>query len=111
VIATVKNESTAAKLNQKIVPGRVQLEDADWGVVRSRLKSKLSIGLRPFENASETWHFYRHSFTACGVTDWEMLETLALAGKTTFAVNWLTADFQPDRREGVAPRLEQFPLR
>ena len=107
--ATVKNEPTAAKLHQRLVPGRVQLEDADWGVVRSTLKGKLSVGLRPFENATETWHFYRHDFAACGVTDWEMLETLALAGKTTFTVNWLTAEFQPDRREGVTPKLEKFP--
>ncbi len=111
VIATVKNESTAVKLRQRLVPGRVQLEDADWGEVRSRLKGKLSIGLRPFENAGETWHFYRHDFAACGVTDWEMLETLALAGKTTFTVHWLTADFRPDRRSGVTPKLEQFPAR
>ena len=88
------------------MPGRVLLNDADWGAVRAALKGKLSVGLRPFENAAETWHFYRHSFAACGVTDWEMLETLALAGKTTFTVNWLTADFQPDRREGVPPKLE-----
>jgi hypothetical protein len=111
VIAVVKNKSTAAKLHQRLVPGRVLLNDADWGVVRTTLKGKLNIGLRPFESASETWHFYRHSFTACGVTDWEMLETLALAGKTTFTVNWRTADFQPDRREGVTPKLEKFPVR
>ncbi len=109
--ATVKNESTAAKLHQRLVPGRVLLNDADWGVVRTALKGKLGIGLRPFENALPSWHFYRHSFAACGVTDWEMLETLALAGKTTFTVHWLTAKFQPDRREGVAPKLETFPVR
>ena len=111
VIALVKNKSTAAKLRQRLVPGRVLLNDADWGVARSALKGKLSVGLRPFENAVETWHFYRHNFTACGITDWEMLETLALAGKTTFTVHWLTVEFQPDRREGVPPKLEQFPLR
>ena len=111
VIAIVKSESTAAKLRQRLVPGRVRLEDADWGEVRAALNGKLSIGLRPFENALETWHFYRHNFAACGVTDWEMLETLALAGKTTFTVRWLTADFKPDRREGVAPKLEKFPAR
>jgi len=111
VIAVIKNKSTAAKLHQRLLPGRVQLNDADWGVVRSALNGKLSIGLRPFENATETWHFYRHNFVACGVTQWEMLETLALAGKTTFTVHWLTAEFQPDRREGVTPKLEGFPLR
>jgi hypothetical protein len=111
VIATVKNKSTAAKLQERLVPGRVQLEDADWGAVRSTLKWKLSVGLRPIENAADAWHFYRHNFAACGVTDWEMLETLALAGKTTFTMNWLTAKFQPDRREGIAPKLETFPAR
>ena len=111
VIAIVKNESTAAKLHQRLVPGRVQLNDADWGVVRTALKWKLSVGLRPIESALPSWHFYRHDFAACGVTDWEMLETLALAGKTTFTVHWLTAAFQPDRRAGVTPKLEQFPMR
>jgi hypothetical protein len=111
VIAVVKNESAAAKLRQRLVPGRVLFEDADWGVVRSTLKGKLSIGLRPFENTLPSWHFYRHNFAACGVTDWELLETLALAGKTTFTVHWLTADFQPDRRAGVTPKLEMFPVR
>lgn len=111
VIATAKNKSTTAKLHQRLVPDRVLLNDADWGVVRTALKGKLSVGLRPFENALDSWHFYRHSFAACGVTDWEMLETLALAGKTTFTVNWFTAEFQPDRRKGAAPKLEQFPAR
>jgi len=108
-LATVKNVKTAAKLHQRLVPGRVQIEDADWGIVRSTLKGQLSVGLRPIESALASWHFYRHNFAACGVTDWEMLETLALAGKTTFTVNWLTVDFQPDRRSGVTPKLEKFP--
>jgi len=111
VVAVVKNKSTAAKLRQRRVTGRVLLADADWEIVRSTLKGKLNIGLRPFPSAMETWHFYRHNFAACGVTDWEMLETLALAGKSTFTVNWLTADFQPDRRAGVTPKLEKFPVR
>ena len=110
MIATVKNESTATKLHERLVPGHVLLEDADWGVVRGTLKRKLSVGLRPIESALASWHFYRHNFAACGVTDWEMLETLALAGKTKFTVNWLTVNFQPDRRSGVTPKLERFPV-
>jgi hypothetical protein len=108
---TVKNRSTAAKLRRRLVSGRVLLDDADWGAVRATLRGRLDIGLRPFANAMETYHFYRHSLVARGVTDWEMLEALALAGKTTFTVNWLTADFRPDRREGIPPKLEAFPLR
>jgi hypothetical protein len=109
--AAVKNESTAAKLRQRLVPDRVIFNDADWGNLTSALHKKLSVGLRPDPDAPETWHFYRHSFAACGVTQWEMLETIALAGKTTFTVNWLTVEFQPDARAGVVPKLEKFPVR
>jgi hypothetical protein len=108
--ATVKNESTAAKLRQRIVPDRVIFNDADWDDLRSELNKKLSVGLRPWPDDPETFHFYRHSFAACGVTQWEMLETIALAGKTTFTVNWLTAEFQPDARAGVVPKVEKFPV-
>jgi hypothetical protein len=109
--ATVKNESTAAKLRQRVIPARFLFNDADWDSLRAKVNRKLSVGLRPFSGAPESWHFYRHSFAACGVSDWEMLEAIALAGKTTFTVHWLTADFHPNRREGVTPKLETFPMR
>lgn len=108
--ATVKNESTAVKLRQRLVPNRVLFNDADWDSLRPVLNKKLSVGLRPFSGAPETWHFYRHSFVACGVTEWEMLESIALADKTTFTVHWLTADFQSDRRIGVVPQLKKSPV-
>jgi len=107
--ATVKNESTAAKLRLRLVPGRLIFNDADWEKLRSVLDWKLRVGLRPDPDAPETWHFYRHSFAACGVTQWEMLETIALAGKTTFTLNWLTVQFQPDARAGLVPKVEKFP--
>jgi hypothetical protein len=109
--ATVKNESTAAKLRQRPVPGLVLFNDADWDNLRSVLNRKLSVGLRPWPDEPETFHFYRHSFAACGVTQWEMLETIALAGKTTFTLNWLSAEFKPDARAGVVPKLQSFPAR
>lgn len=109
VIANEKNKSTVAKLRQWTIPEKILLNDADWDDVHQAVGKYISVGLRPREGSPDSWHFYRHSFVASGVNQWEMLETLALAGKTTFAVNWLTADFQPDRREGPAPTLKQFP--
>jgi len=108
-LAGARNEPATAKLRQRCVPGFVRLIDADWDAVRAKVNPKLSVGLRPFSGAPATWHFYRHNFAACGVTDWEMLETLALAGKTTFTVNGRTARFEPDLRHGVTPKLEHFP--
>jgi hypothetical protein len=109
--ATVRNKTTAEKLRKRIVPDRVLFNDADWEKLTSALNKKLSVGLRPYTDAPETWHFYRHSFAACGATQFEMLETIALAGKTTFTVNWLTVEFQPDARAGIVPKLEKFPER
>jgi hypothetical protein len=108
--SSVKSKSTAAKLRRKLVPGRALFNDADWDAVRAALNEKLSVGLRPFSNAPDSWHFYRHNFAACGVTEWEMLEAIALAGKTTFTVHWRTAEFKPDEREGVAPDLKNLRL-
>ncbi|MBU6409980.1 MAG: hypothetical protein KGR98_06295 [Verrucomicrobia bacterium] len=109
VIAVVKNKSTAAKLRRLIVPIRAQFVDADWGAVDSALHRHLKVWLRPVGDSPASWHFYRHNFAACGVSQWQMLKLLALAGKTTFTVHWLTADFQPDMRQGAVPKLTVFP--
>ena len=109
--AIVKNESTAAKLRKKPVTGRIIFNDSNWDSVRAALNKKSSVGLRPFSNAPDSWHFYHHSFAADGVTEWEMLEAIALAGKTTFTVHWRTAEFKLDERKGVVPKLEKFPVR
>lgn len=109
VIVHEKNKSTAEKLKQQTVSEKILLNDADWDEVHKAVGKYLSVGLRPREGSPDSWHFYRHSFVADGVSQWELLEALALAGKTTFSVHWLTADFEPDRREGPAPKLEKFP--
>ncbi|HEY3931662.1 MAG TPA: hypothetical protein VGM58_04765 [Verrucomicrobiae bacterium] len=106
---TTKNKSTAKKLREKIISDRIVFNDADWDTVRAALNKKLSVGLRPFSNAPDSWHFYRHNFAACGVTEWEMLESIALAGKTAFTVHWRTAEFKLDERKGAAPQLKKFP--
>jgi hypothetical protein len=108
--AVVKNKSTARKLREKIIPDRIVFNDANWDAVRAALNKKLGVGLRPFSNAPDSWHFYRHSFVACGVTEWEMLEAIALAGKTTFTVHWWTADFKLNEHKGVVPDLKNLRL-
>lgn len=102
-IAIVRNKSTVAKLQAGIIPDRFVFVDSEWDDVRAALKKKLSVSLRPFPNAPISWHFYRHNFAACGVTQWQMLEAVAMAGQTKFTVHWLTADFESDMRTGPTP--------
>ncbi|HVU27969.1 MAG TPA: hypothetical protein VHG71_09565 [Verrucomicrobiae bacterium] len=108
--ATIKNESTAKKLRGKIIVGKIVFNDADWDSVRAVLNKKLSVGLRPFSGATESWHFYRHSFVAENLNELEMLEAIALAGKTTITLHWLTANFRADARQGNVPDLQNLRL-
>ena len=86
----------------------LRFDDAGWDDVRAVLGKKLSVGLRPFSDTPDSWHFYRHNFAACGVTEWGMLEAIALTDKTTFTVHWWTVDFQIDRRSGAVPAIENL---
>ncbi|HUA64556.1 MAG TPA: hypothetical protein VME24_01835, partial [Alphaproteobacteria bacterium] len=102
-IGAVRNRATAAKLQALVVPGRLEFDDCEWDDLRSALKKKLNVGLRPFSDSPDSWHFYRHNFAACGLTQWQLLEAIALSGQTTFTVHWLTADFKSDTRAGPTP--------
>ena len=109
VIAIPKSKSTAARLQREVIHDRIVFNDAGWDKVRAALGKQLSLGLRPFSNAPDSWHFYRHNFAACGATEWEMLEAIALADKTRFVVHWRTADFQLDDRNGPVPDAKGIP--
>jgi hypothetical protein len=109
-VAFVKNESTAAKLRKKTVAGRIIFNDSDWDDVRAALNKKLDVGLRPFSNAPDSWHFYRQSLVCSGLTEWEMLEVIALAGKTTFTLHWRTAEYKLDGRKGAVPDSKNLRL-
>jgi len=102
-IAVARDKATAARLQARIVPDRLVFNDCEWDKLRATLKHKLSVSLRPFSNTPDSWHFYRHNFAACGLTQWQLLEAIAMAGQTTFTVHWLTADFQLDTRAGPTP--------
>jgi hypothetical protein len=108
VITTVKHKSTAARLRERLIPDRLVFTDAGWDEVRAALGKRLSIGLRPFSDTPESGHFYRHNFAACGATEWEILEAIALADKTTLTVHWWTVVFQIDRRSGTVPEIKNL---
>jgi hypothetical protein len=110
-IGIVKSKSTAARLRGRIVPGRLVFNDYSWDDLRPALGKKLNVRLRPFSNTPPSWHFYRNSFAACGLTQWQLLEAIALSGQTMFTVHWLTADFKLDTRAGPVPALTSFPAK
>ncbi|HTR43742.1 MAG TPA: hypothetical protein VMH87_19185 [Pseudomonadales bacterium] len=108
-IAVVKSKSTAAKLQARTVPDRLVLCDSNWDDSRKAVARKVSISVLPVSNAVSSWHFWPNNFVACGVTQWELLEALALSGKTTFTLHWLTVDYELDKRSGPVENLKSFP--
>jgi hypothetical protein len=108
-IAIVKSKSTAAKLQARLVPGRMVLCDSNWDYSRKVIAGRVSVSVLPYSDSPSSWHFWPNNFAACGLTQWELLEALALSGKTTFTVHWLTADYTLDTRSGPVENLKSFP--
>jgi hypothetical protein len=110
-IAIVKSKSTATKLQARLVPGRMVLYDSNWDYSRKAVAEKVSVSVVPYSDSPNSWHFWPNNFAACGLTQWELLEALALSGKTTFTVHWLTADYTLDMRSGPVQDLKSFPAK
>src|SRR5580698_6283650 len=108
-IAIVKSKSTAAKLQTRKVPGLMVLCDSNWDYSRKAVTRKVSVSIVPYSDSPNSWHFWPNNFATCGLTQWELLEALALSGKTTFTVHWLTADYTLDMRSGPVENLKSFP--
>lgn len=108
-IVAVKSKSTAAKLQARVIPGRIYFCDSLWDDARTTLRKKLSVSVRPFSNAPDSEHIWPANFAAYDLTQWELLEAVARSTKTTFALHWLTVDFKLDARMGSVENLKSFP--
>jgi hypothetical protein len=104
----IEHQATMDKLRQASAARHWFFNDRDWDFVRPALGSSLRIGLRPWPNSQDSWHFYRHSFAAWNLSGWEALECTALAGKTSFTVYRKKAVFVPDTRPRAAPKVDAF---
>ncbi|HSH93398.1 MAG TPA: hypothetical protein VK968_04580 [Roseimicrobium sp.] len=60
--------------------------DRDWVYVSPLLRRKLSAAISPSVEDRVMFHFYRHSMAGYGLTGWEAVEAVSMAGKTTFVV-------------------------
>jgi hypothetical protein len=108
-IATIKSKSTTAKLQSRVVPGRIYFCDCNWDYARPTLRKNLSVIVHPFSDAPDSWHIWPANFAAYGLTQLELLEAFAQSSKTTFTLHWLTVDFRLDARNGDVQNLNSFP--
>ena len=89
-IATIKSKSALARLQARTVPGRMYFCDSNWDFTRRAVAGKASIGVRPFSDSPGSWHFWPNNFVAYNLTQWELLEAVALSGKIRASRNRVT---------------------
>jgi hypothetical protein len=103
---TIQDEDTAQRLRQKIRVNQLSCNDRDWDFLQPILKQRLKIALRPWRYSSDSWHFYRHSFIACGINGLQALEIASYAGKSRFNLRHAEARFEVDPRAGTPPKFD-----
>jgi len=106
----VRNPPTADRLKQARFVPHVCYEDRDWDFVQPVLRWTLKLDVRPWQYRPDSWHFYRHSIAAWGLSGWEALEAIALAGKSRFTVDRKKVTFSVDTRIRARPKLDGIPL-
>jgi hypothetical protein len=102
----VEHQATADRLAQRNLASEAIYLDRDWDSLQPVLKKQLKADIRPWRHLQDSWHFYRHSFAAGDLTAWEMLRTVALAGKSGFVVRRNQIIFLSDRRVRSAPSFK-----
>ena len=101
--ATVQSPRAEKRLRGAVLARHFLFNDRDWDDIYPLLQANERATLAPGLNQDETCHFYRHSFAAWNLTQWELLEATAYAGKTTFTLTTWNATFTGDRRHGPIP--------
>jgi hypothetical protein len=95
----VEDARTADRLKQGRFVPHAMFNDRDWDFVQPILSKSLKTAMRPWRYSPDSWHFYRHTFTAWGLTGWEALQATTLAAKTTCTVHRKKVVFEVDMRQ------------
>src|SRR5262249_23249088 len=56
--------------------------DMHWEKLQPMLSGSLNLEVRPTAKSKDAWHFGRHNFACWDLTDFELLECVALSGGT-----------------------------
>jgi hypothetical protein len=103
-VITTQHPKTAEKFHQTRFLPDVNYFDRDWVFLQPILKKQLKSDIRPWRYSQDGWHFYRHSLAAWGLTDWEVLEAITLAGKSKCIIQHNRLIFDVDPRIRAAPK-------
>ena len=108
-LITIEHQGTVDRLKKTPFLPQVVYNDRDWDAIQPTLRKRLKLEVRPWRYSNESWHFYRHSFAECGLSGWETLQAIAMAGKSKFTVRHNKVIFVPDARVMALPKVQWFP--
>lgn len=106
---TIEDETKVDKLLKRKFVKHALYNDRDWNFLLPILSFELNTKFLPGPNSYESNHFYRHSLAAWNLNDFEILEAVAMAGKTTFTVQKKKIIFEGDTRFRARPPVPKFP--
>ncbi|MEO7298879.1 MAG: hypothetical protein ABI042_09920 [Verrucomicrobiota bacterium] len=104
-ICAIEDDATARRIRSKLYAPHVIYDDRDWDSILRTLTFRLDTKFLPGNKSHASAHFYRHSFAAHNLNGWEILEALALAGKTQFTVQKKKVLFEGDTRFRARPQV------
>jgi hypothetical protein len=89
-----EDERAARTLKERSHLPRVRWKDAHWETLQPVIQKALGRPVRPVGPSADAWHFNRHNLAAWGLSDWEFLSALSLAGSTKVTVQKRAIVFQ-----------------
>jgi hypothetical protein len=97
-IEVIEDARTAERIKGRHFEKSAVFYDRHWDHLHPLLTFYLGTKIRPGVRTHETNHFFRHSFAEFNLTGWEILEAVAMAGKTKFTVKKNLVVFEGDTR-------------
>jgi len=76
----------AAAIQKQTRLPHLEFNDTEWALTQPLLKRKLHMDVRPWRYSSDSYHFYRIAMSGWNLTDFEVLQAIALASKTRVAI-------------------------
>jgi hypothetical protein len=95
---TIKSKTKAGQLKDRGSLPHAFYLDRHWDIVQPELERVLGLRVLPRSRSEDAWHFHRHYVAGWHLTDWELLQAVALASRTAFILHRTKAVFRVDAR-------------
>ena len=105
-VVAQKNRHVGGMLQVRRSIAGLVLIDRHWDFLQPQLQAGLKMMVTPPGKSEQAWHFARYNLAAFGLTDWELLSALSIAGRTRIVPETSRIRFE----EGLdfASKLKRF---